>query len=1068
MIRSVAGRVINEEHGVRSVPIVHANFYLNRYPFYVQETDDTEPDPYSTFYTNIRLFSPENLSKTYQWGHGNVSLTLNGSSKRSNSIKPAMGSRVPYTRTYLTSQSSSYKYYLSPIPSTSGGPATNGEGFTASLGGYLGRPKIEYFDANDNSDPFPGNSVNIKWNTSDVVPTHFKVHVKHRPVDTFDTPVWEEVYDSFEDRSLHINTGERYGVKSILNTDGATTRIQLAVENDVEPWIRVGNRYARRDWEDGDYLDVEVGNNIAILGVDNSINGICKVINTNKADGWIEVYSSTEIDKEINYLDLSVEIYAIDAGELNLYRQSNGEWSLVENRFTSSNNNLVDIAGVKVDILAVSKPKSRIPMVSLCPVLAADLTEYVTALSTTEELSERSVTMPIGVLTANHGTLSLNNSEQTFDRSNIRRVGPGGQWTGSFIARLLDETAEIKSYFEVGSLESTVTDMVPATPLLVDTWENGDGFGSVTASLLDYGLVLQSRPAPDLLLQNKPVTTIVYNIMDRVGFSRVLGWPDNYAAAAAEPTIEFFWCRKEETVWEVLQKLASSTQTAIFFDRYGYLRILPVSILSDRLRGEAGKNVHTLTAVQNGDKLSNIMSISREPLVPVNKVTLKYKPAGVNGQAGQLARDTFWLPEDNEGMGITGSATLAANDLWLITTPPRLPSASSPTTSPLAAIWAGTGWGAAGPPLGTFNNSSLIANVNWGDKGPPASAMPGPTTTPTPLPVNPPPFSRMSGAFEYNNNIIKYVGTEVELRGADGGKRFRIIKNDEELQSAMRGNLQQQLVFTGRLRLKENQDPHIIQDLEDGLNNRPGSDYTYANVALGAPWETYYGDQYIGVSSLAGTMSINTNSRNTKKMVIAYRDFPSRFESVRLNFRIVEAKTFQSEGISESSFGITLFNQQREAKEQCYTVCVSKGEAVSGAGRQSTIRVKRLNWNGTWTYVHSVPGVTNDYPEPVREDEWHWLEATVWTFNETKVIEVFLDGERVGVFADFDEANGGILDRNNSAGFFAKDGGIEIGRFEVTDLKGSKPDLDTIIAQINGRKKPLLVSRTNTKKVVTK
>ncbi len=656
MYKSPIQTIIDSENGLKTLTRVFANFYLNRYPFQVTETDSVagDPDPNGLSYGIEDIMSVENISKTYRFGHGNSYTILGAGGPNPGINNYRVPGRVPQSRLYIAGQEVAYKYYISTVAS-SNSPSSEGRGFLASRGQFLGVPQVEYFDQFGNNKPLPGNSIVMKWNSVTCIPTFYKVYIKSRDIDTTGELSWNLIYDSHAQGQPPIRTGERYGATHITNSDAISTRIQLSKFDESLPSVpsdisgRTWGR--RREWSDGDYLDFGIGESVSIMNVDNGINGVSKITAVDKSAGWIEVYGNNIIDKAINDANYSVEVFAINAGELTLYNQGDS-WSNIENRWSENNNNLVDIAGAKVEVYGVSQRASRVEMIELSPCLAADLSKFVKSVEIVEELSDRAVNIPIGTVSANNGSIELSNNTMLFDKTNTRRQIAADVWEGSYFSEMLDDGVEFKCFYEVSSLQQSISDVIPICPMVSDSWQPGSMYGPVTVNLLDYTKFLQDRPAPDLVLHNYPVSSIIYMILDKCGFSRCLYWPENNFSSDLEPIVEYFWCQKEDNVWDVLQALATCTQTALFFDKFGYLRILPLPILTDKDRGEVGKNVWNLRGVSTQDGLSNIFTFSREISVPANHVSIKYHPVNIHGQAGVVARDTFWLPGDNYALGV--------------------------------------------------------------------------------------------------------------------------------------------------------------------------------------------------------------------------------------------------------------------------------------------------------------------------------------------------------------------------------------------------------------------------------
>lgn len=1015
---------IETEPGLKSVDLVYANFYLNRYPVGVIETDSANlnPDPYNVTYGIEDVMPVESLSQTFKYGSGVVNLVLGDPSpvdylNKIGTMKPTESS-VPVKRVYVASEDSSYKYYATTILSTAGNPSAIDGGFGPSSGSALGVPQIEYFDAQNTNKCYPGNAVIIKWNTVGAKPVHYKVYLKSRAIDTFDAPAWNEIYDSNYDDVAFLSTGERYGVTSLTNTDGKVTRLQLSKLDTSLPSSPANPDIAgrRRAWASGDYFDFRIGSEVAILQVDNAINGVTKVINANPVEGWIEIYSDYVVSESIDDSNYAVEVYATNAGQMMLYHQSDDSWSTTPNRYSEENNNLLDICGVRVEILSVDSRSSRASMVELGAVLSADLTELVLGSDFTEALSERSSNQPIGLVSANSASIVFSNTNRTLDPSNKRRKTPSG-WTGSYFAELLDDGVEIQLLKQITSLTSGNQSIVPLPPMVSDSWDfatESSSSSSVNVNVLDYSKILQDRNCPDLLLEGKSVTTIIYTLLDRIGFARVLGWPENNVSSYSEPILPWWWCRQEEKAWDAIQRLARSTQTAIFFDAYGYLRILPLCVLADVGRAQTNKNVWKLRQTEDDSgALSNIFTINRVPSIASNKVLVNYKTTSIFGEAGILARSLFWLPPDNYNMGVAQLATdINAND----------------------------------------------TQINFVTDG------------------TAPPFARLAGYVSSGNNIIKYDATQVQLRKAylysiDGSAPpVRWVKNNSEYIKAKLDNDNTQPYFTGAVRIAPGQKAFL-----EKLIASKYCELQFFEVSYGAgnAMQVSNGLQFISESADRQSLCVNTQTRQTQNLVFGYKDYGARYESICCKLLISSGKKYNV-GKRNSRAGISFFHQSKNGVQAFYVADIAVGDNDARKGKQAKVGVKRRSKDGSWITIPRIHGSEEDDgiadPPPLKRDEWHWIEVRVDTFDINKTIEMYLDGTLVGRFKDTVRTNGGSLPRNNCAGIYAKDCEAYFDKLMVLDIPSDRPDLPQSLKVYDGDVQTIKGSRITyfTKKLLTK
>jgi hypothetical protein len=190
----------------------------------------------------------------------------------------------------------------------------------------------------------------------------------------------------------------------------------------------------------------------------------------------------------------------------------------------------------------------------------------------------------------------------------------------------------------------------------------GDGFPevsgdsrSVKINLRDMFSHFESFSAPQVLVRNASLSYAVSFLLDNIGFSNYVF---KRVAGEKEPIIPFFYVEPDVTVAEVLNELARSTQTAMFFDEYNNFVLMSKQYImpnqSDRptdivLYGskDFAKNGVERNA-QTKPKLANIISIASQDTQVYNDGKINYttryieKSYAAIEQANKLDRDKRW------------------------------------------------------------------------------------------------------------------------------------------------------------------------------------------------------------------------------------------------------------------------------------------------------------------------------------------------------------------------------------------------------------------------------------------
>jgi hypothetical protein len=219
------------------------------------------------------------------------------------------------------------------------------------------------------------------------------------------------------------------------------------------------------------------------------------------------------------------------------------------------------ISGIRVSAKRMNKFNSVFDLIEISPRLAADITDMVSEFSLSKIASDLGSTgLPVGQLLASTGTITIFDSEQAFSKEN----------TNSILPQHSLKNMQVKIYDVISTADNSYS--VPIKTMYADTFPVlNSNTRSVSIDLRDLYLYLESLPAPDLLLTNVSVSHAVATLLDYVGFS-------NYVFKRlpneSEDIIPFFYSRSTQSVAEVLQDIAVSTQSSMFFDELNNLSIM--------------------------------------------------------------------------------------------------------------------------------------------------------------------------------------------------------------------------------------------------------------------------------------------------------------------------------------------------------------------------------------------------------------------------------------------------------------------------------------------------------------
>jgi len=225
------------------------------------------------------------------------------------------------------------------------------------------------------------------------------------------------------------------------------------------------------------------------------------------------------------------------------------------------------IKGIRIVVETMSQKGSSFDLIEMSPRLVADLSDKTKSFSIEKIASDIGNTgIPVGQLLASTGSLELFDYDQSFNEYNVLTAS-AGNITGSLISNISSKNLQIKIYEHLidDRLYPQLTDyFVPIKTMYVDGFpEISTTDRTATIKLRDLLFHLESIVAPSLLLKNASVSFAIATLLDSIGFSNYKFYRN---VGESEDIIPYFYIAPDTTVAEVLNDLAQSTQTAMFFD----------------------------------------------------------------------------------------------------------------------------------------------------------------------------------------------------------------------------------------------------------------------------------------------------------------------------------------------------------------------------------------------------------------------------------------------------------------------------------------------------------------------
>jgi hypothetical protein len=331
-------------------------------------------------------------------------------------------------------------------------------------------------------------------------------------------------------------------------------------------------------------------------------------------------------------------------GVLSVYLQSSGDMATDEYLL-----NVIKIRGIKVVVAGLSAPNAYLNVVEVSARLKTDLSTFVVEYNTNNTMSEPSLITPLGVCSSNEGSITLDNIDGRFDNDRTTLMGSGVE---NIFLGLIDKN--IRMVLDLGIDVDGLTENTRQLTMWSDEWgsQNKD---TVEVSVKDSSKVLQENKPNATLYQGLTTAGIVWRMCDAIGFNN---YEISVEAMNDNHIIDYFWTDPEKTVWEHFQEISQATQTAIFFDEFDVLKVLPRTAAYDLAKPVSwtfdGEEVENRAAAQgrplnDNGKLSDIIEMEQTYDFEANVVNVKYIPTTVSQAKGNvIPMEQVWNPEGDE------------------------------------------------------------------------------------------------------------------------------------------------------------------------------------------------------------------------------------------------------------------------------------------------------------------------------------------------------------------------------------------------------------------------------------
>jgi hypothetical protein len=298
----------------------------------------------------------------------------------------------------------------------------------------------------------------------------------------------------------------------------------------------------------------------------------------------------------------------------------------------------VYIEGLRIVIDTMNKFDCTFDLIEMSPRLVANISDKVVDYRVTKVLSDiGSTSLPVGQLLASTGEINIFDEDQAFNYEN----------RNSIISEYVKKNIKFNFYENILDVDNA-NYYVPIKTLYSDGIPQANNTGaSVSIQLRDFYFYFESITAPRLLLTNVSLSYAISLLLDYVGFT-------NYSFKRLDtendPIIPYFFVAPDQNLAEVLNQLAVSTQSAMFFDEYNNFIVMSKNYLmpslderlTDFTLGGTNNQVDSgIVENQTSGKLPNILQISSKDKKIYNDGKINYTTRYIQRSYGSIRQSSL-------------------------------------------------------------------------------------------------------------------------------------------------------------------------------------------------------------------------------------------------------------------------------------------------------------------------------------------------------------------------------------------------------------------------------------------
>lgn len=280
------------------------------------------------------------------------------------------------------------------------------------------------------------------------------------------------------------------------------------------------------------------------------------------------------------------------------------------------------ISGIRIVIDQMNTNSSTFDLIEISPRLIVDLTDLVESVSVTKSASDLgNAGMPVGQLLASVGSLTLFDHSQAFNENNSKSV----------IGPYLDQIIKFLIY-------ETLTDaagnqyLIPVKTMYSSEKPKVAGESrEISIALRDLMFLFETNLAPEIILVDVSLSVAISTLLDNIGFT-------NYKFLRVDGEndliIPYFFVSPDQSILQVLQDLAVSSQSAMFFDEENNLVVMSKNYIMPTNTERPTDMV--ISGNKTESKFANIEAISSRDSKVFNDGQISYRERYIQRSYGSI------------------------------------------------------------------------------------------------------------------------------------------------------------------------------------------------------------------------------------------------------------------------------------------------------------------------------------------------------------------------------------------------------------------------------------------------